>query len=84
MDVAPRAEAKRFLHDSGRRFQAQEKDLRVGNETADLPGGFQPIQLRQPHVEHDEVRLKFLRFLNGIESIVCFPNDMEFRSLLKF
>jgi hypothetical protein len=48
-----------------------------------LPGYFDSIQLREPDIQHNQVRLQFFGLLNGFQSIGSLGYDLPFWPCLK-
>ena len=81
--VAQRPNAEGFSHNIGRGFLAHEQYFGFGCELANSSSGFDSIQGWKPDVQHDQIGVQFLCFLNRLQSIRYFANDLKVGSFVK-
>ncbi len=77
--VARRPQVESFLHNISRRFLTQEDNSGLWGEFADLASGCDTVQVWEPDIEHNQVRFQLTGFLDRLEPIRGFANDLKFR-----
>ena len=76
-DVSARAGFERSQHVALVDMHAEDYDLGGGFARYDLPGRFDPIELRHADIEHGDIGMAFRDKLNGLATVTGFGDDFE-------